>query len=220
MTAVSTDIDALFGGSSNPTFTKDMTPGEVREGIVIAAPVAQQTTKYQSSELDFFSNGDPKMQLRIELSTEYQIDADDQGDRTLYVKTWGGQSRAFTEAVHAAGAAKVSEVITPGAIIRVTFKGRQTVKSKNGSTFDENSYEYAITPGSNSPALAVAAPAAQQAPAPAAPAPAAAAPAAPAASAPGNPAEMIAAGWTDDQITSAVPGLTPDVLAWLRTQNA
>lgn len=221
MTAISTDVDALFNGSANPTFTKDMTPGEIREGIVLAAPTAVQATKFQSQELDFWPNGDPKMQLRIEMATEYQLDADDQGDRTLYVKTWGGPSRAFTEAVLATGFAKVSEVVVPGTVIRVTFKGKQQVRSKNGSTFEENAYEYAITPGSAAQGPATPAPAATAtaAPAPPAPAPApSAAPAAPAAPAPTNPAEMIAAGWTDQQITQAVPGLTADVITWLRTQ--
>lgn len=223
------DVDALFQGGGSPTFTKDMSPGEIREGIVIAAPVAVQATKFQSSELDFFTNGDPKMQIRFEVSTDQQNDADDTGDRTVYVKTWGSQARLFEEAVRTAGCEKVSQAITPGTVVQVTFKGKQTVKTKNGSSFEENAYEYAITPA-NAPAAPApapaAAPVAQQAPAPAAapaPAPApAAAPAAapaPAAAAPSNPAEMIAAGWTDEQISQAVPGLTPDVIAWLRSQQ-
>lgn len=228
------DVDALFQGGGSPTLTKDMTPGEVREGIVISTPLAQQATKFQSSELDFFANGDPKMQIKFDVSTELQTDPEDTGDRTAYIKTWGSQSRAFEEAVRAAGHTKVSEAITPGTIVRVTYKGKQTVKTRNGTSFEENGYEYEIVPatqpGQAQPAPA-AAPVAQQAPAAQAPAaaapapaqaaaPAAAAPAAPAATAPGNPAEMIAAGWTDDQITQAVPGLTPEVVAWLRTQQS
>lgn len=226
------DVDALFQGGGSPTLTKDMTPGEVREGIVITAPLAQQATKFQSSELDFFSNGDPKMQIKFEVSTELQTDAEDTGDRTVYVKTWGSQSRAFEEAVRAAGHTKVSEAITPGTVVRVTYKGKQTVKTRNGSSFEENGYEYEIVPaaqpGQATP-TAQQAPVVQQSPAapvqaaPAAapaPAPAPAAPAAPAPAAPGNPADMIAAGWTDEQITAAVPGLTGEVVAWLRTQQA
>lgn len=225
------DVDALFQGGGAPTLTKDMTPGEVREGIVISTPLAQQATKFQSSELDFFANGDPKMQIKFDVSTELQTDPEDTGDRTVYVKTWGNQSRAFEEAVRATGHSKVSEAITPGTVVRVTFKGKQTVKMRNGSSFEENGYEYEIVPATQpgqAPAPA-AAPAAQQAPATPAQAPAAAAPApaaspapaaAPAAAAPGNPAEMIAAGWTDDQITQAVPGLTAEVVAWLRTQQS
>lgn len=222
------DVDALFQGGGSPTFTKDMTPGEVREGIVISTPLAQQATKFQSSELDFFSNGDPKMQIKFEVSTELQTDAEDTGDRTVYVKTWGSQSRAFEEAVRAAGHTKVSEAITPGTVVRVTYKGKQTVKTRNGSSFEENGYEYEIVPAAQPGQAPAPAAAAQQAPA--APAPAAApaqAPAAPAttpapatAAAPSNPAEMIAAGWTDEQITAAVPGLTAEVVAWLRTQQA
>lgn len=228
------DVDALFQGGGAPTLTKDMTPGEVREGIVISAPLALQATKFQSSELDFFSNGDPKMQIKFDVSTELQTDPEDTGDRTVYIKTWGSQSRAFEDAVRAAGHTKVSEAITPGTVVRVTYKGKQTVKTRNGTSFEENGYEYEIVPatqpGQALPAPA-AAPVAQQAPAAPAQAPAAAAPApapaaspapaaAPAAAAPSNPAEMIAAGWTDDQITQAVPGLTAEVIAWLRTQQA
>ena len=230
MTATINDVDALFQGGGSPTLTKDMTPGEVREGIVISAPLAQQATKFQSSELDFFSNGDPKMQIKFDVSTELQTDPEDTGDRTVYVKTWGSQSRAFEDAVRNSGHAKVSEAITPGTIVRVTYKGKQTVKTRNGSSFEENGYEYEIVPATQPGQAQPASAAAQVQQAPAAPAPATAAPApqAPAAApapaapaaAPSNPAEMIAAGWTDDQITAQVPGLTAEVVAWLRTQQS
>ena len=227
MTATMNDVDALFQGGGSPTLTKDMTPGEVREGIVISTPLAQQATKFQSSELDFFTNGDPKMQIKFDVSTDLQTDPEDTGDRTVYIKTWGNQSRAFEDAVRAAGHTKVSEAITPGTVVRVTFKGKQTVKTRNGTSFEENGYEYEIVPATQAAPAPAAAPAGQQAPAAQAPAAAASAPAqatapaaAPAPAAPSNPAEMITAGWTDDQITQAVPGLTAEVVAWLRTQQS
>lgn len=210
-------LNNLFDNTGAPTLTKDQSPGEVREGIITSWDLVQ-ATKFQSTELDFDKNGNPKMQLRIDLSTNYQTDAEDNGDRCLYIKTWySGQQQAFAEAIKATGL-DTDGAVTVGTFVQVTFKGKKTVKTKTGSQFEENDYEFTLTP----PAGAPTTPAPASSPVPAQQAAPASAPAAPTATegAPADPAEMIAAGWTDQQIIDAVPGLSADVVSWLRGQAA
>ena len=199
-------LNSMFGGNSALTLTKDMTVGEVRDGI-ITGWAHVPATKFGTNDPDFDREGNPKMLLRLDLTTQYQVDAEDTGDRALFVKEfYSGQNIAFGEAIQATGLS-ADALLVEGTFVQVTYKGKRAVKTKSGNQFEENDYEYELTPATNASPEAQAPPAASKTPD------------VPAAAAPSNPAEMIAAGWSDAQITAQVPGLTPDVLAWLRSQH-
>lgn len=133
--------DAMRGGA--PAITKNMTPGETRTGI-IADIDRRQTTKFNSTEPDFFPDGSPKMQIVLTLSTDYADDMDDDGGRMLYIKEWGSQRKALLAAIAATGARKFSQAIKPGATVTVTYHGKTRINGKNGQSWEENTYTYEI----------------------------------------------------------------------------
>ncbi|WP_371031246.1 hypothetical protein [Pseudoclavibacter sp. JSM 162008] len=99
---------------------KFQNPGDTHTGTVSRAPREQQQTKFGSQEPDTWPNGDPKMQVVVELDTAERDPADgnDDGSRTLYVSS-SAMKRAIGDAIIAAGA----EDIEVGGILTVTFTG-------------------------------------------------------------------------------------------------
>ncbi|MGK9225326.1 hypothetical protein, partial [Microbacterium sp. SA156] len=132
-------------------------------GTVKSAPRERQQTKFGTQEPDFWPNGDPKMQILIDLQTDRRDDANDDGERTLYVAS-KNMKRAIGDAIRASGANDV----LPGGVLSVTYTGNDP-QSKNPAN-PAKLYTAQYTPPTS--------PLAQPAPAAAAPAPA------PAASAP------------------------------------
>ena len=102
------------------------------------------------------------MKTVITLQTTLHDDADDDGQRSVWIKQWGSQARAFGTAVRDAG-------FTPGEgdVLTVTLKGTKTTQSG----FREKVWEYRLTRGQHpvvgataftQPEPAQPAPAAQQ----------------------------------------------------------
>jgi hypothetical protein len=75
--------------------------GDVAQGTVIST-VVRQVTKMGTGELEFFKSGDPKWQIIVTLQTTLREDPDDDGQRTLYVKSY--MFSAVRQAVAATGA--------------------------------------------------------------------------------------------------------------------
>lgn len=213
-------IDDLFAGGSKSAFNRESKPGDTVSGTIVSA-VERQMTDFATKAPLYWDDGNPRQQVVVTVATDQRVDADDDGQRSIYIKTWGLDKQAFVAAIGAAGFTKASEALAPGNIFTASFTGTQP--SKFGS--DQKLYEYTIRKGAHVGSAfdqppAAAAPAAQsdpwgaqgspaQQPPQSAPAPAAAAPK------PANPQEMIAAGWTDEQISEAT-GATPDVVKMLR----
>ncbi|MFI8593757.1 hypothetical protein ACIGCK_04915 [Microbacterium sp. NPDC078428] len=114
---------SLFESSSKGI--KFDTVGASVTGTVKSAPRERQQTKYGTQEPDFWPNGDPKMQILVDLQTDQRVDATDDGERTLYVAS-KNMKRAIGEAIRAAGAAD----ILPGGVLTVTYIGNDPA-SKN-----------------------------------------------------------------------------------------
>lgn len=102
-------------GSKGVKFTN---PGDSITGTVTGNPREQQSTKFGSTDLDYWPNGDPKMQILVDLHTAERLDGDDDGDRTLYVSSTA-QKKAIGEAMRAAGASDIEK----GGTLTVTFTG-------------------------------------------------------------------------------------------------
>lgn len=114
---------SLFESSSKGV--KFDTVGASVIGTVKSAPRERQQTKYGTQEPDFWPNGDPKMQILVDLQTEQRVDASDDGERTLYVAS-KNMKRAIGEAIRAANASDIA----PGGVLTVTYVGNDPA-SKN-----------------------------------------------------------------------------------------
>lgn len=167
----------LMSGGIKSIKWKDEPVGYTVIGTIVDQPKVEQMTKFDSTELDFWPSGDPKMQIVVTLQTDLRdpSDATDEGKRKLHISP--RMMKPVREAIQRVGA--------PG----LAIGGRLAVRRTGGTGATGSPFEFAaeygapaVDPGS---LLGGNAPAAQAAPmltTQAAPA-AAAAPAAPAPSA-------------------------------------
>lgn len=114
---------SLFDSSSKGV--KFDVVGATVTGTVKSAPRERQQTKFGSQDPDFWPNGDPKMQILVDLQTQERADANDDGERTLYVAS-KNMKRAISEAIRAAGAPDLQ----PGGTLTVQYLGNDPA-SKN-----------------------------------------------------------------------------------------
>lgn len=88
-------------------------------GLVLKPPKLLQVTDPESGEVKRWQNGEPQMQVVIELQTELREHAEDDGIRTLWAK--GVMKNAIRDAVRAAGA----KGIEPGGVLQVIFSAEE-----------------------------------------------------------------------------------------------
>ncbi len=89
MTASTNDVAGFFGATSGKGISFP-NPGDSVTGFITAIHPPEQQTDPATQALAFDKNGRPKMQVRIDLSTDLRdqgIEHDD-GSRTLYVRGW------------------------------------------------------------------------------------------------------------------------------------
>jgi len=93
--------DALASGG---TYLKWEHPGTTYTGIITDVTM-RQSRKYESTELDAWDDGTPKMQVVLTLATDYrdQAQQDDDGTRMISINLWSGQKKALVAACKAAG---------------------------------------------------------------------------------------------------------------------
>lgn len=152
---------SLFESSSKGV--KFDTIGASIQGTVKSAPRERQQTKYGTQEPDFWPNGDPKMQILVDLQTDQRLDANDDGERTLYVAS-KNMKKAIGEAIRAANASDIA----PGGVLTVSYVGNDPA-SKNPAN-PAKLYQAQYTAPSSAfvqqaPAAPVPQPVQQQAPA-------------------------------------------------------
>lgn len=93
--------DALASGG---TYLKWEHPGTTYTGIITDVTM-RQSRKYESTDLDTWDDGTPKMQVVLTLATDYrdQAQQDDDGTRMISINLWSGQKKALVAACKAAG---------------------------------------------------------------------------------------------------------------------
>ena len=93
--------DALASGG---TYLKWEHPGTTYTGIITDVTM-RQSRKYESTELDTWDDGTPKMQVVVTLATDYvdQAQQDDDGTRMASINLWSGQKKALVSACKAVG---------------------------------------------------------------------------------------------------------------------
>lgn len=158
---------SLFDSSNKGV--KFETVGAEIIGTITSTPTERQQTKFGTQEPDFWPNGDPKMQIVVNLQTALREDPNDTGERTLYVAS-KHMKRAIGEAIRAANVSDVAK----GGVLTVKYIGNDPA-SKNPAN-PAKMYAAAYTPPTSAfttPTAPQVAPAAPQQPAqaPAAPQP-------------------------------------------------
>ena len=98
-------------------------PGTSISGI-IENVTANQIRDFKSRQPKFFDDGQPQMQVLVTINTGVTdpMVEDDDGRRTVYIKGFGLQRRAWLQALHNAGLRKAAEV-RPGDRFTATFTG-------------------------------------------------------------------------------------------------
>ena len=116
----------LGGGGRSATF-KNI--GDVVEGTIAAPPTLRQQTDIDSGKPKTWDNGDPVMQLVVQLQTNEREDPDDDGLRNLYVS--GGFKRAsLQKAVADAVRNAKAKSLEVGGTLAVRFTGEEPSATK------------------------------------------------------------------------------------------
>ena len=138
------DLDSMFAPSAR-TALKGAAPGTSIEGEIVHRE-ARQATEYGTGLPAVFPDGTPKKQIMVVIKTNERdpLDPNDDGERSVWIKNWGNQRKAFTAAMQAAGVKKTSEALAPGNRLKITYVGETRQTSSKGS-WTEKTYEYAIT---------------------------------------------------------------------------
>lgn len=80
------NTEGFFGVPATLSFADPATKGQARGGVVLSKAMTQRTNM-QSGQPEFWPNNQPKMQLAVVLQTAERADPQDDGKRTLYVKS-------------------------------------------------------------------------------------------------------------------------------------
>jgi hypothetical protein len=234
MSNIFDDMDKALQSGHKSAFNGDTPAGTTVSGTITGSDY-RQVTDYSTKQPAFFPSGDPKMQIIINLHTNLRDNADDDGERSVYIPMWGAKKYALLDAIKAAGMTSASEAFTPGNLFAATFVGEERKQGSTGS-YTEKVYRYEIRRGQQAPqavdqALQGASPWNQPqqptpAPAPAPvpqayqqPAPAPQTTPAPAGADPNQVQNLIKTGLTDQQIAAAL-GLDESVVSIVRSQMA
>lgn len=227
-------MDKALQSGHKSAFNADTPAGTTVSGTITGSDY-RQVTDYSTKQPAFFPSGDPKMQIIINLHTNLRDNADDDGERSVYIPMWGAKKYALLDAIKAAGMTSASEAFTPGNLFAATFVGEERKQGSTGS-YTEKMYRYEIRRGQQAAqavdqALQGASPwnqpqpptpAHAPAPVPQAyqqPAPAPQTTPAPAGADPNQVQNLIKTGLTDQQIAAAL-GLEPSVVSIVRSQMA
>jgi hypothetical protein len=136
MTAPSSLADALAGGSRYVKWD-DLGKGASISGSILNVDM-RQARKFQSTDLDFWDDGKPKMQAVITISTQLRDPNDPEGDgtRSISVNLWSGQKQALAAACKAANVTEPQ----PGQTFTATWA------SGVGKSGDPRIFTYALGP--------------------------------------------------------------------------
>jgi hypothetical protein len=96
--------DLLMGGGVKSAAFPDQQYGHTVGGAIIRPPQVRQQTDFDSGKPKFFDNGDPMMQIVVQVQTDLRDPADtsDDGVRAFYLK--GQMQAAVRDAVREVGA--------------------------------------------------------------------------------------------------------------------
>lgn len=112
--------DLLAGNSAKAYFGANSQPGDTVTGVIEKIETTQ-VNDFQTKQPAFWNDGRPKEQIHVIIQTQLRDPSvdDDDGRRSLWVKGWGIQLKAFREACMQAGV----KIPKPGDTITETYIG-------------------------------------------------------------------------------------------------
>lgn len=137
-------LDELLSGSGAKSFfNADSQPGQSVTGVLDLIETSQMRD-FQTKQPAYWNDGRPRMQIHIVLQTTLHDPSieDDDGRRSLWIKGWGIQLKAFREACRQAGvkAPKAGDTMT------ATFTG---LGERGNAPQPPKVYAYQITPSNS-----------------------------------------------------------------------
>ena len=112
--------DLLAGNSAKAYFGANSQPGDTVTGVIEKIETTQ-VNDFQTKQPAFWNDGRPKEQIHVIIQTQLRDPSveDDDGRRSLWVKGWGIQLKAFRDACRQAGV----KIPKPGDTITERFVG-------------------------------------------------------------------------------------------------
>ncbi|MDK6349837.1 hypothetical protein [Bifidobacterium scardovii] len=112
--------DLLAGNSAKAFFGANSQPGDTVTGVIEKIEPTQ-VNDFQTKQPAYWNDGRPKEQIHIIIQTQLRDPSVDDGDgrRSLWVKGWGIQLKAFRDACQQAGV----KIPKPGDTITETYIG-------------------------------------------------------------------------------------------------
>lgn len=112
--------DLLAGNSAKAYFGANSQPGDTVTGVIEKIE-ATQVNDFQTKQPAFWNDGRPKEQIHVIIQTQLRDPSvdDDDGRRSLWIKGWGIQLKAFRDACRQAGV----KIPKPGDTITERFVG-------------------------------------------------------------------------------------------------
>lgn len=112
--------DLLAGNSAKAYFGANSQPGDSVTGVIEKIETTQ-VNDFQTKQPAYWNDGRPKEQIHVIIQTQLRDPSvdDDDGRRSLWIKGWGIQLKAFREACRQAGV----KIPKPGDTITERFVG-------------------------------------------------------------------------------------------------
>lgn len=138
-------INDLLNGKSVPSISfKDAKVGDSFTGTIVGAEVAQ-VRNYETGDPEFWEDGKPKTQIVVTLATTYSDNAEDDGERKVYL--FGQKLQAAKAALKEAGLDRLEN----GTKFTITYSG--TKPSSNKKYNDVKLYSISLVKGTSNPAV-------------------------------------------------------------------
>lgn len=135
--------DLLSGSGAKSFFNADSQPGQSVTGTLDLIETSQMRD-FQTKQPAYWNDGRPQMQIHIVLQTTLRDPSvdDDDGRRSLWIKGWGIQLKAFRDACRQAGVKAPKQ----GDTITATFTG---LGERGNAPQPPKVYAYQITPSNS-----------------------------------------------------------------------
>lgn len=140
------DPNSLLVGKSVPSISfKDAKVGDSFTGVITALETSQVRNYEDSTILETWPDGSPKLQVVVTLATDYADSDEDDGERKLYL--FGQKLAAAKAALKEANLDKLEL----GTTLTITYSG--TKPSSNKKYNDVKLYKITLVKGTSNPAV-------------------------------------------------------------------
>ena len=135
--------DLLAGNSAKAYFGANSQPGDTVTGVIEKIETTQ-VNDFQTKQPAFWNDGRPKEQIHVIIQTQLRDPSveDDDGRRSLWIKGWGIQLKAFRDACRQAGV----KIPKPGDTITERFVG---LGQRGDAPQPPKVFEFHIAPASS-----------------------------------------------------------------------